>query len=399
MLFPCPAVFVQGRGKGRFSPKASLVMTFRRLWRAAFVLLFGSVVVSSCIKDEALNAEADIVACAVDGDMLIRQPVITNSEIRLYVNGWDDVTNVSPTFTLTEGATIEPASGTARDFTRPQRYTVTSQDGRWKKTYTVSFVSEDLVTEYHFEDVRFYEYTSFWNPMAAPKKQYHIFYDRSADGTVTDWGSGNAGYAIAHSDAPASEYPTSQADEGYRGKCAKLVTRSTGKLGADFGAPLAAGNLFVGTFKTNIFNMEKSTRFGVPFRRMPQAIDGYYKYKAGEKYTDKKSVEHKDKKDMFDIYAVMYEVTDTVPYLDGANVKTHPSIVLMAQVNDRKETDEWTRFTAAFKPVGNKTVDPEKLRNGKYNLAIVMSSSEGGAYFNGAVGSTLYVDEMKLYYE
>jgi hypothetical protein len=46
-----------------------------------------------------------------------------------------------------------------------------------------------------------------------------------------------------------------------------------------------------------------------------------------------------------------------------------------------------------------KSIDLNKLKNGKYNLAIIMSSSIDGANFNGAVGSTLYVDEMQLFYE
>ena len=43
-----------------------------------------------------------------------------------------------------------------------------------------------------------------------------------------------------------------------------------------------------------------------------------------------------------------------------------------------------------------KTIDSEKLKNGKYKLGIVLSSSLDGAYFKGAVGSTLYVDELEI---
>lgn len=114
-----------------------------------FFCLMAGVMFSSCIKDEPLNAEADITGITVDGPKLIRQPVITNNEVHFYVNGWEDVTHLAPKFTLTEGATIEPASGTERDFTQPQVYTVTSQDGKWKKTYKVSFTSDDVVTSYH----------------------------------------------------------------------------------------------------------------------------------------------------------------------------------------------------------------------------------------------------------
>ena len=373
--------------------------SLRNISKKLTLLLLACITLSSCIKEEALNAEADIVSCAVDGNLLIREPVISNTEVKLYVNGWSDVTHLAPTFVLTDGASIEPASGTVLDFTNPQTYTVTSQDGQWRKTYKVSFISEDLATEYHFENIRYYEYADERNPGAQSRRFFHIFYDQTVEGTEMTWGSGNAGFMITNSTAPATAYPTSQAEDGYVGKCAKLVTLSTGTLGALMKAPLAAGNLFIGEFQINISDMAKSTHFGAPFRKIPQGIGGYYKYKAGDKYTNKDNEEQSGKTDNFDIYAVMYEVTEDVPYLDGTNIKTHDNIVMMAQVENRRQTDEWTYFSAEFKAVNGKTIDAEKLRNGKYNLAIVMSSSEGGANFNGAVGSTLYVDEMNLYYE
>ena len=49
-----------------------------------------------------------------------------------------DVTNLSPTITLSPGATIAPLSGVARNFTTPQTYTVTAQDGTTNRTYTVT---------------------------------------------------------------------------------------------------------------------------------------------------------------------------------------------------------------------------------------------------------------------
>ncbi|WP_028898018.1 PCMD domain-containing protein [Prevotella sp. HUN102] len=370
-----------------------------KLVRIFVLILLSAFVFSSCIKDEAQNTEADIVSCTVEGDLLIRNPVITNNEIRLYVNGWDDVTRVAPVFEITDGATIEPASGTVRDFTTPQTYTVTSQDGQWKKTYTVSFISEDIATNYHFENMKWYEYTNKWKPSAEPQKLFHIFYDTTIEGTDMEWGSGNAGYMITNSSAPAESYPTSQSEDGFVGKCVKLTTVSTGALGAGFGAPLAAGNLFLGTFEVNLLNMAKSTHFGQPFRKMPQALVGYYKYKAGEKYTDKKNAVVPEKKDEFDIYAVFYEVTADVPYLDGTNSLTSDNIVLLARLTDKKETDEWTRFNIPFEAVNGRKIDAQKLKDGKYNLAIIMSSSKDGANFNGAVGSTLYVDEMELFYE
>lgn len=365
--------------------------------KTLFLAVLALVSFASCIKDEAPNQEADILSCKVGDGLLIREPIITNDEVRLYVNGWTDLTNLAPIFTLTEGATIEPASGTARNFTTPQNYTVTSQDGRWKKTYKVSFLSDDLATEYHFENMKWYEYADDESQPA--KKYFHIFFDKTSDNSEMEWGSGNAGFMITNNNAQAEDYPTSQANDGYIGKCAKLTTVSAGELGKMFGAPIAAGNLFTGTFQINPTDMLKSTRFGLPFSKKPLELTGYYKYKAGTTFTNKEGNEVKGQKDDFSIYAVFYEVTPEVTTLDGTNSQTSPNIVLAAQLDERHETDRWTRFSIPFKPVANRTIDAEKLKAGKYNLAIIMSSSKDGGLFNGAVGSTLYVDELQLFYE
>ena len=96
---------------------------------------------------------------------------------------------------------------------------------------------------------------------------------------------------------------------------------------------------------------------------------------------------------------MLFETGDGVEYLDGTNSLTSDRIVLLAQLKNAKETDDWTQFSISFESVADRTIDSEKLKNGKYSLAIIMSSSKDGAIFNGAVGSTLYVDELKLYSE
>lgn len=355
------------------------------------VLALSTPILFSCIKEEALNAEADVLACRVDGTQLIREPAITNNEVKLFINGWEDISQVALSFTLTPGATIVPENGTVRDFTSPQYYTVTSEDGKWHKQYTVSFIGSQIVAKYHFEDVRYFEQNG--------REYYQIFVDRSVSGEDLVWGSGNEGFKITNASATPFDYSTSQADSGYVGKCLKLETKSTGFLGALFGAPLAAGNLFIGDFKINYAQMAKSTRLGIPFHKTPSRLTGYYKYKAGEKYIDKNSAVVAGKKDIFDIYAVMYEVTTDGFYLDGTNSKTDPSIVLMAQLQNPEEIDRWTQFSIDFSNVDGRSIDPQKLADGKYNFSIVMSSSAEGAHFNGAIGSTLYVDELQLYYE
>ena len=54
---------------------------------------------------------------------------------------------------------------------------------------------------------------------------------------------------------------------------------------------------------------------------------------------------------------------------------------------------EWHHFSVDFEY--KKTIDLNKLKNGGYSLAIVISSSSDGANFLGAVGSTLWIDSFK----
>lgn len=52
-----------------------------------------------------------------------------------------DVTQLVPTIVVSEGATVEPASGVAQDFTNPVTYTVTAQNGT-TAVYTVTVIVE-----------------------------------------------------------------------------------------------------------------------------------------------------------------------------------------------------------------------------------------------------------------
>lgn len=358
-----------------------------------------SITFMSCIRDEAPNAEADILTCIVPSDILKRDPVIENNKVTLMVKADIDLTHQAPEFTLTPGATISPAGGTERDFTTPQYYTVTSQDGNWKKEYQVSYIIAGIGTEYHFENVRKVN-SSLLN------YSYEVFFDTdSATGNNIDWASGNAGFALTGAGTKdSSSFPTCSIEEGKVGRGVRLETKSTGKFGSDIKMPIAAGNLFMGTFSLGsaLTNALKATRLGLPFEHVPTYLKGYFKYKAGEVFeADGQPV--KNKKDTWDVYAIFYEVTKDVPYLDGTIVEgnyTHPNLISVALLNDkdRIETDEWTEFYIPFVMKSGKVIDREKLKSGGYNVSIVFSSSKEGNYFRGAPGSTLLIDEVELIY-
>ena len=63
------------------------------------------------------------------------------------------------------------------------------------------------------------------------------------------------------------------------------------------------------------------------------------------------------------------------------------------------KTSDWTFFDLEFIPQNNKTINDDDLAAGKYKLAVVFSSSIEGAAFKGSVGSTLWIDEVKIHCE
>ena len=135
-------------------------------------------------------------------------------------------------------------------------------------------------------------------------------------------------------------------------------------------------------------------------------MQGYYKYQAGETFYEldesrpDKLKPIPGKRDIFNIYAVFYESTEDMKTLDGTNAlaEDNPNILAVAQITNAKETDEWTEFDLPFVFRPGKTVDPDKLSEGKYSLAVVFSSSIDGDHFSGAPGSTLCVDEVTMEY-
>lgn len=363
---------------------------------------------TSCFKEEPLNAECDIEYAYLHSDDpeatfyqltdSLVEVYSTDNVIEFGVKEDVDLTALAPEFVITEGATIEPASGSVHDFSdnKPVSYTVTSQDGKWSRTYMV-YINHRIRTIDEIPTL------SFENSMLDTSQRYAVWYETAADGyEINAWATGNPGFAITAGDAAPSEYPSSVLEEGYEGRGVRLITRATGTLGALFGMPIAAGNLFTGTFNTldALGSATKATRFGTPVSQRPLSFSGYYKYTPGEEVTGEDNKPIPGKIDAGDIYAILYRNTDSEGKaftLDGDNVKTSDQIVATAIIDEVKPTTEWTPFDINF--TYKEQLDERILRNYGYSLAIVFSSSINGAYFEGAVGSTLCIDEVKVSYE
>lgn len=353
----------------------------------------------SCIKDEALNTEADIESATVADALQILQiaPIVTGNTVTFRLKQFSGSYNYAPEFTLTPGATIHPSSGTLRDFKEPQLYTVTSEDGVWQKTYTVSFIIDEKteMNSYSFENAEVVDTEN-------PEGHFHRFYELTLSGQKRyDWATANEGYNIlAQSLVGEGEqlvpefYPSSQTTVGFEGKGVKLQTKSTGALGAIMKSPLAAGNIYLGIFNLT-FPSIKSTLFGMPYtsKEAPKALKGYFKYKAGANFVINTQPTALIK-DTWDVYAILFEKSEANNFLSGDHAFKDPRMVRVARIkpDQRIETGEWTAFEIPFENVNGKSFDPSK----EYMFTIVFSSSLEGDLYNGAVGSTLFIDEVQI---
>lgn len=363
------------------------------------------VVFASCIKDEPLNAECDIEMAYIHFDnpsealFSPSDSVVTlssaESGVSFGVRLGVDLSALAPVFRLTAGATVNPASGSVQDFSSgPVSYVVTSEDGRWSRSYSVAVrhVVRTVSDTVHFD----FEHP-FLTSFVGTYYDWTEFSDRGDSLKV--WASGNAGFSISQSEAASLDYPSAPLANGYDGKAARLVTRYTGALGAMFKMPIAAGNLFLGKFapENALMDPMTATRFGTPVDYKPVRIEGYYTYAPGADYQDGAGKIYPEKTDSASIYAVFYRNQDASGNsvtLDGSNVLTSPLLLGVAKLAEVPPTDVWTPFGVDF--VYSAEVDEDVLERRGYSMSVVFSSSSNGDAFEGAIGSALCVDKVSV---
>ena len=375
--------------------------------------------VASCIQDEALNVEAAIDGCSGSNIQLANINTYSKT-VSIYVSKSTDLSALEIKFELPDGASINPVNALANDdapkydfstskvpitseqtLEQYQRmFKVTSESGTTEAVYTITVIKSELPTEYHFENIE------------DGNNNYHIFYEfNQQKAEILQWASGNPGFQLTGMGKNTMDYPTLQT-QGYIGKGVKLETKGTGSLGLTVGMPIAAGNLFIGSFEVGnaLKDAKAATKFGFPFFKHPTKLEGYYKFKPGTEYIsgiDKSQSPPKividpsmEGKDKGDIYAILYRADNVNDFLDGnLNFDSEEKIVYIARISDTemKETDTWTHFSIPFEH--RKEIEQSALDEGKYKLAVVFSSSIEGANFKGSIGSTLWIDEVTIHCE
>ncbi len=344
---------------------------------------------------EDQSSEALITGFSVTGsDAIDGEPVLDGSAktITIRVNTSEAV-KISPTLTISEGATVEPASGAEIDLSQPIEYVVTSEDGTVQNKYRVLVITGISAT---FEQ---------WNEYSDGDEEYQKF---PIPGDA-NWATSNQGLMFVKmmgSFPKDKTYSVMPVDDGYTGKGAVIHTYDTN--GSPSLAPgylpaipkITAGSLFTGTFNMSHATTDplNGTKFGSMIYFQPKAVSGYYKYTPGATFyrCDNASqsniaVEDASQADKMSIKVVLYEVSDPSETLTGHTLNTNDSkVIARGELISGTPVAEYTPFNIALNYTG--TYDSSK----SYKLAIVCSSSYLGDQFSGAPGSTLYIDEIQI---
>ncbi len=93
---------------------------------------------SVTVTKAAASSACDVLSCNFGA---LGAATVSGTKITLIVPVTQDITALAPTFTISPLASINPVSGTGRNFSADQTYTVTAENGSTAKTYTVSVVS------------------------------------------------------------------------------------------------------------------------------------------------------------------------------------------------------------------------------------------------------------------
>lgn len=327
--------------------------------------------------DTSVEANAGVISASIDND---------NYTISVIVDSTAVVSGLIPTITVSDGATVTPASGEAVDFTSGSvTFTVTAEDCTVNK-YTATISGTQIF--YDFED-----WTVASNQSIA-SNQYPI---------ATGWASNNEAIVMIKSFGALAGinytggWPVTYTEDAHSGSyAAKLEavdTQGGNMLGLATVPKVTSATLFLGSFSSSKAlggDPLSTTSFGNVYSGKPLRVSGYYKYTPGDEFYDSDGNLQEGTVDKCSMAAVLYEVDSSSETLDGSNIYTSDKIVAMGYKESEKTVTEYEEFNIDL--VYYSDYDSSKM----YKFAVIFSTSADGANYNAAVGSTLYIDDVAI---
>lgn len=398
-------------------------------------LFLGVFVLCSCYGDEPLNSECDIETASVHVDSPIdvfhhlydtlKVVDSASDNIEFLIRSQANVSHLPLVLEVTAGATafIQESDGSFSEFRngspvdfsdeKVQVIRVVSQDKRWSRTYSL-VIKHDVPTEgdftLDFEDYALDATGKYYEWSIVDPKVVNIFTDGK-------WKNGNPGYKLSKSSAKSMEYPSVPVVGGGPdgSSCVKLETKDTGSFGSMVNMRLASGSMFNGIFDVSnaLKDALKATRFGSPFAHKPVKMTVWLRYEPGAKFQDRMGKPVEGVVDEPDAYVVFYRNQDEAGnevMIDGNDMFTNPYIVALGRLPHNLNEDgsdklcdspihgltsNWQLVEIPL--VYHKDVDQDILVNKGYSVAISFASSWQGGFFQGAIGSKLYLDNVSIY--
>jgi len=274
---------------------------------------------------------------------------------------------------VSDGAKVEPASGTSVTFSDPEdfiNYTITSEDGLNFSEYVLT-IRDSQIPNAGFENW-FQETGMNGQPFQQPGK-----YNES-----TVWATANMGTSIY------STYGTVPVTEG-NNTAVKILTIGT------VGIPLLAGALYIGEFDmesaiADPTNPVAAAKLGIPFFERPKAVKFKYAYKAGAQMIQAVPKEPGNLFGGFNIYNVegkdKFGIEIVLEKRAGENI----SVIAKTNFQSDQDIEKLTEITLPVNYLSNETPT---------HFYISFSPSFDGGTFKGAIGSELIIDDIELIYD
>lgn len=294
------------------------------------------------------------------------------------------------TIKVSSFAKVNREKGEVVDFSEPVPFIVTAENGTTQQFMVIVKRSQAEIQLNNSDFESWYTVTG--------SKTYS---EPGISKEETIWGSGNPGVVTLGA-------PNVNPGIGTVGTFALLKTVEL-PLGKLLGQGIGAGSLFTGFFKLNISNPVSSAKFGIPYSARPEAFSVGYKYSPGPVVKDGKLNILNSANDSCDISVILTD-RSSEPYKQ----------VAIAYMRSGENVTEWKEVKINFKygiianpAVYERPKDIYILENNKERLvpvvwgtgnekpthiAVIFSSSHRGDYFEGAPGSELYIDDLKIIY-
>jgi hypothetical protein len=283
--------------------------------------------------------------------------------------------------TVSNFAIVSPAEGETQDFSEPVDYFVTAEDGT-VRVYTVRVErggSQPQLDNSSFED--WYTESVGFTSVEQP----------GADKNSTIWGTANRGLALG---GAAGNTTRQQRDNSNYARMESVAAPALVRL--------AAATIFIGKFTDgfpSVTDPRSNIDLGTPFTARPLSFSFSYTYQPGQSNEDA-SGQPLPYGDQCDVYLLLENRADGKVRRIGT-----------AWFRSGEETIDWTRQNVPIKYGELDPSDPwydyAQPREGEEwgdeaeaitHITVLATSSFEGDFFNGAIGSTLELDEIELEY-